>query len=246
LAELVSSIWVHRGEGRPVATELVLPTGDVDLILDLGGRGPVVRGPSTLPVRLRSAGRAETVGAVLRLGAGAAFLGVPLAELRDCRVSLAELWGPIASELHQRVRTATGPVAKLDAVERILSTRLGRVARGPHPLAARVAMQIALRPESWRIADLGESFGISIRRLEQVFRAEIGIGPKAYQRLLRFRRAVLEVDRAAEIGWGAFALERGYYDQSHFIGEFRAHCGLTPSGYLDARGPELNHVPVAA
>jgi methylphosphotriester-DNA--protein-cysteine methyltransferase len=101
-------------------------------------------------------------------------------------------------------------------------------------------------PERCRIAKLGEALGLSARRLEQVFRTEVGLTPKAYQRLHRFRQALVRIDRAAEIGWARFALERGYYDQSHFVGEFRAHSGLTPSEYVASRGTELNHVPITA
>ena len=79
-----------------------------------------------------------------------------------------------------------------------------------------------------------------------MFRAELGLTPKAFQRLHRFRQALVRIDRAAEIGGAAFALERGYYDQSHFIGEFRAHSGLTPSDYMTSRGTELNHVRITA
>jgi len=246
LAEFVGSIWLYRGEAPAFETELVLPTGDLDLVIDLGQERVVVSGPSTRPFLLGAAERRETMGMVFRVGAAAALLGVPLAELQNCRVPLAELWGSSASELHERPLAAGSPVAKLDAVEQVLSARLGRIAHRPHPVAGSAAAQIARCPERCRIAELSGTLGFSARRLEQVFRTEVGLTPKAYQRLHRFRQALVRIDRAAEIDWAAFALERGYYDQSHFIGEFRAHSGLTPSDYLASRGTDLNHVPIAA
>jgi len=186
------------------------------------------------------------MGVVFRIGGAAALLGVPLAELRDRRVPLAELWGSVASELLERPIAASSAEAKLDALEQVLSARLGHIADRPHPVAGRAAAQIARYPERCRIAGLADALGLSARRLEQVFRAEVGLTLKAYQRLHRFRQALVGIDRAAEIGWARFALERGYYDQSHFIGEFRAHSGLTPSEYVASRGTELNHVPIAA
>lgn len=87
---------------------------------------------------------------------------------------------------------------------------------------------------------------MSRRRLEESFRTSVGVTPKEYQRLQRFRRALERIDRAGDLGWAAFATERGYYDQSHFNNEFRSHAGLRPSQYLAARGLFINHVPLAA
>lgn len=246
LEEIVRFVWLHQGEAPPCDAELRLPTGDVDLVIDLGEERAVVSGPSTQPFLLGTAERREAMGAVFRIAGAATLLGVPLAELRDRRVPPAELWGSVASELLERPLAASGAEAKLDALEHVLSARLGHTADRPHPVAGRAAAQIARYPERCRIAKLGEAFGLSARRLEQVFRTEVGLTPKAYQRLHRFRQALVRIDRAVEIGWARFALERGYCDQSHFVAEFRAHSGLTPSVYVASRGTELNHVPITA
>lgn len=246
LNELVEFVWLHQGEAPVRDPALRMPTGDIDLVVDLGEERIVVSGPSKRPFLLGPTERRLVMGAVIRTGAGAALLGIPLAELRDRRVALAELWGSVASELLERSLAAPSVEARLEALERVLSARLGSIADRPHPVVGRAAAQIARQPERGRIAELADALGLSARRLEQLFRDEVGLSPKAYQQLHRFRRAFVGIDRAAEVGWAAFALERGYYDQSHFIGEFRAHSGLTPSEYAASRGAELNHVPVCA
>jgi AraC-like DNA-binding protein len=55
---------------------------------------------------------------------------------------------------------------------------------------------------------------------------------------------LVDVDRAPDLGWSRFAAEHGYSDQSHLIGEFRAHCAMTPPAYMRARGHALNHLPL--
>lgn len=242
----MSFVWLNRGETPVCDAELRMPTGDLDLVIDLGEEQCVVSGPSTRPFLLGTAARREVIGAVFRIGGGGPLLGVPLGELRDRSVPLAELCGSVASELLERPLSASSEEAKLDALEQVLSARLGQIADRPDPVVGRAAAQIARYPERCRVAELAEGLGLSTRRLEQVFSAEVGLTAKAYQRLHRFRQALVGIDRAVEIGWAKFALERGYYDQSHFIGEFRAHAGLTPSQYVASRGTELNHVPIAA
>lgn len=220
-----------------------MPTGDVDLVIDLGQQQIVVSGPSTRAFLLGTGGPREAMGAVFRIGASA-LLEVPLSELRDRRVLLHDLWGAVARALLDQSLAASSADAKLNVLERVLSARLAHVTYLPHPVVGRAADEIGRNPEHWRMTELAEALGLSGRRLEQVFRADLGLTPKAYQRLHRFRRALVSIDRAAKLGWAAFALERGYYDQSHFIGEFRAHSGLTPSEYMASRGTELNHVPI--
>jgi AraC-like DNA-binding protein len=250
LSQLVQSIWLYEGEAPGHARDLRLPTGGVDLVVSLRDDSAypdaVVSGPFTHAFLLDTAAQRDTLGVAFKVGGAAALLGLPLDELRNQHVPLAELWRSGASELRERVVGAPTPEAKLETAERILSARLARVSRPPHPGVGRAAARVAVAPERCRIAELSETLGLSRRRFEQIFRADVGMTPKAYQRLQRFRRALVRIEDAARVGWAEFALDRGYYDQAHLINEFGAHCDLTPREYLASRaGSFVNHVPIA-
>ncbi len=60
--------------------------------------------------------------------------------------------------------------------------------------------------------------------------------------MLRFQRAVAQTHAARAVDWTEVALASGYYDQAHFIHDFRAFSGLTPTGYLAGRTAFQNHV----
>jgi AraC-like DNA-binding protein len=249
LSELVQSIWLYESEAPGHARDRRLPTGGVDLVVSLRDQsvdpGVVVSGPFTHAFVLDTADQRDTLGVAFKVGGAAALLGVPLDELRNLHVPLAELWRSGASELRERVLAAPTPEAKLETAERMLSARLARVSRPPHAAVGRAAARIEAAPERCRIDELSETLGLSTRRFEQIFRADIGMTPKAYQRLQRFRRALVRIEDAARGGWAGFALDRGYYDQAHLINEFGAHCGLTPREYLASRaGSFVNHVPI--
>jgi hypothetical protein len=94
LADHVRCLWLHCGEPPALETELVMPTGDLDLVVDLTRARTVASGPSNRPFVLDAGKRGEAMGAVLKVGGAATLLGVPLAELRNRRVPLAALWGP--------------------------------------------------------------------------------------------------------------------------------------------------------
>ena len=76
------------------------------------------------------------------------------------------------------------------------------------------------------------SLGLSDRTWRRHFSCEIGVTPKRYMRMLRFRRAVALKRDTPELSWTRVCLEAGYYDQSHFIAEFRELAGASPSEFM--------------
>jgi len=260
LAQLVESIWLHDGAIPAHGSDLRLPTGRVELVVNLrqdrcslfdedgAGRefpGTVVAGPFGRAYRLDTAQQSQVMGVVFRTGRARSLLGVPLYELCERHVALEDLWGSDAAALRERVLAAPDARAKIVELEEALRGRLVGSMDIAHPLAAAAAAHVSRAPESHGVGRLAERLGCTARRLEQVFRAEVGLTPKAYQSLQRFRSTLVAIDTAALVGWSAFALERGYYDQSHLVREFRAHAGLSPTTYLRRRGTQLNHVPAA-
>ena len=82
---------------------------------------------------------------------------------------------------------------------------------------------------STRISTLADEIGWSRGHLVDRFRREVGLTPKRFARVVRFRSAV---DRLATAGsLATVAAECGYADQSHLTHEFREMAGATPSSY---------------
>jgi AraC-like DNA-binding protein len=67
------------------------------------------------------------------------------------------------------------------------------------------------------------------RQLQRMFKDNLGLSPKSYFRLMRFRHAVASVRGRREIDWLDLTHTLGYSDQSHFIRDFKAFAGVTPS-----------------
>jgi len=85
---------------------------------------------------------------------------------------------------------------------------------------------------------------LSPRRFIQVFAEQVGLTPKLFCRVRRFHEVMRRVHQGSGIDWTEVALSCGYFDQAHFIRDFRAFSGLNPTAWLAHRGEHLNHVPI--
>jgi AraC-like DNA-binding protein len=108
-------------------------------------------------------------------------------------------------------------------------------------------VQYALRqfrhvPHIRTVIGVSREAGLSRRRLSQLFREQVGMAPKLYCRLARFRELVRQIAAGGPVDWADVALAGGYYDQAHLAHEFRDFSGMSPSGYLAAERPFVNHV----
>jgi AraC-like DNA-binding protein len=238
-----------------LARERVLPGGHVDLIINLADdvirtydagntasmqahAGALIRGTHTRSHLADSGQRTSVMGVHFRPGGAFPFLGVSPSELVDDHVPLADLWREGGRSLREQLIEAPSASERFRLLEAALLRRL-RHARAGHP-AARIALD-AFRAGGGaaRVADIASMVGLSHRGFIEIFKREVGLTPKVYARLQRFHGAK---ERIAALGapasWATFAIECGYFDQSHMIRDFAAFSGISPTGYLKSRSGE--------
>jgi AraC-like DNA-binding protein len=157
-----------------------------------------------------------------RPGCAAAFLRIPLAEITDTRVALGDLWKDWDDGL---LENSSALVSRLEQelLRRLDPERDRRV-------AAAVAM-ICSNAAEVRIDDVAQRVGISRQHLARQFRYHVGVSPKMFARVMRFRALLSAIDLQENVDWCDAAVSHGYYDQSHLINEFRALAGIAPSSF---------------
>jgi AraC-like DNA-binding protein len=169
----------------------------------------------------------RAVMARLRLGASESVLGVPASTIADRIVPLEDLWGAAAARpLVDRLSSARDMVEAAAILEMAIAGR--RSPRGRVQLALHAAERLSRATVSAVAADLG----VSERHLRRVFREAVGVSPKAFTRLARFRRALRAAREDGQASWASIAAAAGYYDQAHLIAEFRAIAGAPPRAFL--------------
>ncbi len=247
LRPYISCYWqIFRPAGpESLSTEFMHPEGGTGIIFNFGAPMHfdgllhkslcLVTGPTRQSTRLELSGQVDALGIRFWPGSGRAFLKSPLSEILGQTLTPADLsLALLSDELAQRLAVlATAP-------ERIalLETRLMQYLAGHESLAKAMEprMKYALH---WITAQNGQGeirnllteIDISQRQLERLFQQNLGMSPKNYSILQRtaFARELLkqETDKSlTEIGYHA-----GFYDQAHFIREFKQVIGITPGSF---------------
>ena len=180
------------------------------------------------------------MGAVFKPGGAFPFFKLPAGELQDTDVSLDTLWGVDARLLREQLLEARTPDAKFAAFERALLNKMA-TSLEPHP-AVRFAVCNFRRLPNRAISAVTDQIGMSERRFIQLFAQQVGLTPKLYCRVQRFQKVLRHIARSAAIDWAEIALTCGYFDQAHFIHDFRAFSGINPSMYVTNKTQFQNHV----
>lgn len=246
LAPWVERFWYSEGT-TGAARERLLPNGLLEMAVCLGDphRLVVGRGSETLRACLTGLQTSAMViehpdwhrvlGLRLRPAGAYALLSQPMSAVSGYTVDLPDLLGSAARELTDRCHAAGTVEACFARAATWVCDRVRR-ARSVDPAVAWSMKRIEESGGRVPITALRDHTGLSKTRLAALFREQVGVLPKAYARIVRFRRALALLD-AEPASLADAALDAGYYDQSHMTTEFRDLGGLTPREFVAQRYP---------
>jgi len=229
LAEAVECLWTMRLSDKSSVQHRVSPDGCADMVFTSGPGKPslIAVGAMTRFEDFEIRPGQWMVGVRFRPAMWADQLGVPASQITDQRYPIADLWGAAGRRLFEQA-SQTGSPEKCAAV-------LLKVLRNPQsrtPLQRALAWMEAQRG-CVRLDDLACQANLSVRQFRRVCLDQAGLSPKLLARILRFRHALSRLQSQAGEHAG-LALDCGYFDQSHFIAEFRRFAGTSPASYLHA------------
>lgn len=174
------------------------------------------------------------------------FLNQHISDFND-KVTPAELvFGESALTLHQQLLSNNLDDNKLFSLaEEFLLSRLNHEDNPPRLLVQNMLTAIQ-RNSASQLQDIVADAGYSQKQAIQIFKQHVGLNPKSYQRIVRFNEILPLVMEKKSIAWNEICADCYYYDQSHFIREFKAFCGYSPRDFLveQSTHPEPNFFPL--
>jgi len=171
------------------------------------------------------------------------MLGIPMYGFTMERVCFTSLFGHC--NLLDQIQSSLDNQSKVDLVANFVEDRMASASNAT-PAITYAANLIFESKGQCKIPDLIAGAYMSRRKFERKFLEEVGVSPKAYARIRRFGYtcSLMAGDREADM---IDALHRGgYYDQSHFIRDFKYFSGRTPGYYVKNNEELANYVDKVA
>lgn len=156
------------------------------------------------------------------------FAGACQAEFTDRRLPVDQ----VLPVLYAGVREAAERAADLDELVQLAEQLLLRLLPGgDERVLAHALAELRHSEGALSVAELSRQLCYSERQLNRIFNSRVGMGVKKFSRLLRVNAAIQRMDGGQQ-SLAALAQEAGFYDQPHFIRDFKEVCGTTPRQYL--------------
>lgn len=241
LRPFIKYYWVYQGSGDDCIypsghTELAINISDGNLTTCLNNKTtnlPKVEllGQLTMPGRVSATSQATLLIVRFHAHTAALFLPAKLSELTNHSVDLDDLMKDKSEEMYMRTRESATIEQKIAVLESHLTILLTRhLKKLPYINTAERLCDFFNRAESFNIRQAAKFIGRSERYVQRYFLEFIGLTPNAFFKINRFNRSLRQMQSAQGRLTGV-AYNNGYYDQAHFIKEFKSYTGLTPLQY---------------
>ena len=235
LAAFVEHYWCVRWDlrGQPAQLQETLPHPNVHLVIERGEAR--VWGVHDGRFRRLLEGRETVFGVKFAAGGFRPFLGRAVGTLANRSLPARELFGAGINARIPAIPACADLAAMVALVEPLLQAKLPP----SDPLVAQartLVEQAANERELMRAEQLAERAGMGLRALQRLFRDYVGASPKWVIQRYRLHEAVARLQAGRELAWAELALALGYYDQAHFIRDFRRLVGCAPADYARRQG----------
>ena len=189
-----------------------------------------------VPIRILQRGAVRIVGVRFQLGGLAPFTRTPLAAWNGQTPAPEAVLGEKTRELESALRSDQD----LESSARLLDEFfLGRLRLDAAQTAFERTLSFLVSADGRiSVAELAARADSSPRQIQRLFARALGFPPKTVGRVLRFQHALRQLMTDPEVSLGTVAAEAGYYDQAHFVRDFRLFSGGVPRGYRGYYPPE--------
>ncbi|MCG8688707.1 MAG: helix-turn-helix domain-containing protein [Desulfobacterales bacterium] len=243
LKHLIKYFWVFESQSPVILNHTLLPVSNIDLIFNLCSptvyekRKKVFETPGNTffsglrsePIIMKQSGLIFTLGVAFFPAGFFPFFGIPVSEFKNITVGLQDILPKKTERITQALMKEETTLAKIRVLEQFFMELLNEKNLLPQK-SGRLLNQFYR--ENTGVNAFCDGYGIHPRKLERIFNRYVGTSPKGFLRLNRFQSALNSLLKDEHLPLTRLAYDFDYYDQPHFIRDFKAFTGASPSRFL--------------
>jgi AraC-like DNA-binding protein len=247
LEGFIECYWMMYSENSVPQVEKIIPDGFTEIIFNYGdvykskiSGDWTLQSPNLLAGQLKTffylenTGRTGSIAIKLKPAALTQLFGFSMDQYLDKIVDLDSFSNPELKQLKEKIDECVrlGYNREEQFVKRILDEYFAKLIQTApeNPLEGPLNLIFSSNGLA-TVAEMVAVAGVSERQLERLFKKYIGLSPKYYARIIRFNY-IFQLIKSKENSWAEIVYQSGYYDQSHFIHNFKAFTGEDPSAYF--------------
>jgi AraC-like DNA-binding protein len=230
LCDFIQRYWIIDWDlrGQPPFAQETVPYYCVNVVFEADGAR--IWGVPRTKFRRQLDGKGHVFGIKFTPAGFYPFARLPVSRFTDLAVPVDEIFGAQAAALGDALLALDDHDQMIALAEAFLCQHLP----APDPQVAfinRLIDHIAANRDITKVEDIVQIFSVSKRGLQRLFNQYVGVSPKWVIQRCRLHDAVERLTHGTVDDWPQIALELGYFDQAHFIKDFKAVVGVTPAEY---------------
>lgn len=245
LATLIKCYWTLESPKEEVPEkQTIVPDGCMEMIFHYGdlyrqytenGNSIIqpqcfVVGQLTRPLEIEPTGETRIFSVRFHPNRFLPFATIPIKEMENTAVTLKKLFGKEGQEMERNILKANSTSERIKLIEIFLFNRLTKSETVDRIVKSTVDTMLTANGHI-SIDALSKQTNINRRKLERKFSSAIGLSPKQLSKTIRLQATLKMLLNKQFTSLTALAYENEYYDQAHFIKDFKEFTGLTPKEF---------------
>ncbi|MFX3632568.1 MAG: DUF6597 domain-containing transcriptional factor [Candidatus Pristimantibacillus sp.] len=234
LAPFIEHYWIVQWDlrGHAPYNQVILSYPNVNLSFEREHYGTFagIYGVPTTPYSRHLEDEGIVLGVKFRPGGFYPFWKHSVSRLTGQIVAIQDIFGEEANSVGEQILAQDSGEHMVQIAEDFLKQQL------PEPdenveLISRIVQSAIDNREITKVEDIVSEFGITIRTLQRLFNRYVGVSPKWVIQRYRLQEAAELMEKGGLLDWSQLSHDLGYYDQAHFIKNFKAMIGKSPEEY---------------
>ena len=251
LQNLVQCYFVCENDSTVLTDDKVFAAGCIEILFNIGPEAPQqiqhgklisrpniqLWGQTIEPFNFVSSGKHSMFGIRFFPHTAACFFNEPLDQFNNQVLDFTDIGGKEAATLQAKLSETKSLEGRIEMVDKFFIRKLD-VPLDKIKLVSSIIDDLAKEDFFENIDSVASRYGLSARHLQTIFLQYTGLTPKLFYKITRFQKS-LRLITGSDQSLTTVAYRCGYFDQAHFIKDFKFFTGSTPSRFLPASSTDF-------